>query len=401
VIDGAADIIGSVSSPTLDVEPRQSARPTWAEISLSALRKNFRAVQTHVGPNVITCAVIKADAYGHGATPCALALEADGAKWFGVTTTDEGVPLRKGGLRGRILLMTGYWKGEEEEVIRRKLTATVWESWHVELLNRAAQSLGSPPQPVHLKIDSGMGRLGVSLENLLAICEVIKRSPNVILEGISTHFASAEVLDAPENARQIATFEKATRIVKECGLAPILRHMDNTEAIFAQPATWNDMVRPGIALYGYGLSQMKAGKPCNGHPLKLSPVLSWKSRIISLKHMAAGQALGYGGTFVTKAPSKIGVLPVGYADGYNRALSNRGRVIVRGMYAPIVGTVSMDLTLIDVTGVPGVDEGDEVLLIGNCGASCVDAVELARHCGTVPYEILCGISKRVPRLHLP
>jgi len=390
-----------VSSPTLDVEPRQSARPTWAEISLSALRQNFRAVQTHVGPKVIACAVIKADAYGHGATPCALALDAEGAKWFGVTTTDEGVPLRNGGLRGRILLMTGFWKGEEEEVIRRKLTATVWEAWHVELLNRAAQSLGAPPQLVHLKIDSGMGRLGVTLENLSAICDVIKRSPKVKLEGISTHFASAEVLDAAENARQIATFETAVRVVKEHGLTPTLRHMDNTGAIFAQPHTWNEMVRPGIALYGYVLPQVKSGKPCNGNPLTLSPVLSWKSRIISLKQMPAGRSLGYGGTFVTKAPSRIAVLPVGYADGYNRALSNRGRVIVRGSYAPIVGTVSMDLTLIDVTGVPGADEGDEVLLIGSSGEVRVDAPELARHCGTVPYEILCGISKRVPRLHLP
>lgn len=390
-----------MSSPTLDVEPRQSARPTWAEISLSALRQNFRLVQQHVGPNVIACAVIKADAYGHGATPCALALEAEGTKWFGVTTTDEGVPLRAAGLRGRILLMTGFWRGEEEEVIRRKLTATVWEPWHVELLNRAAQSLGAPVQPVHLKIDTGMGRLGVSPENLPAICDAIKRSSHVSLEGISTHFASAEVLDAPENARQIEKFEKAVRMVREQGLSPVMRHTDNTGAIFAQSETWNEMVRPGLALYGYVLPHIKNGKPSNGNPLALRPVLSWKSRIISLKEVAAGQALGYSGTYVTKASAKIAVLPVGYADGYNRALSNRGRVIVRGNYAPIVGTISMDLTLVDVTAVPGAEVGDEVLLIGSSGETRVDAPELARHCGTVPYEILCGISKRVPRLHLP
>ena len=390
-----------MSSPTLDVEPRLSARPTWAEISLSALRENFRQVQQHIGPNVITCAVIKADAYGHGATPCALALEAEGTKWFGVTTTDEGVPLRVAGLRGRILLMTGFWRGEEEEVIRRKLTATVWEPWHVELLNQAALRLGAPPQPIHLKIDTGMGRLGVSLENLPRMCAVIKRSALVNLEGISTHFASAEILDSEENARQIERFEKAVRIVKENGLSPSLRHMDNTGAIFAQSGTWDEMVRPGIAIYGYVLPQVRDGKPCNGNPLKLRPVLSWKSRIISMKEVGAGQALGYSGTYVTNAPAKIAVLPVGYADGYNRALSNRGRVIVRGCYAPIVGTISMDLTLVDVTAVPGTEEGDEVLLIGGSGSARVDAPELARHCGTVPYEILCGISKRVPRLHLP
>ena len=145
------DIIESVSSPTLDLQRRQSARPTWAEVSLSALRENFRTVQHHVGPRVIACAVIKADAYGHGATPCALALETEGAKWFGVTTTDEGVPLRSGGLRGRILLMTGFWRGEEDEVVRQNLTATVWEPWHVEVLSDAAQRLGAAPQPIHVE----------------------------------------------------------------------------------------------------------------------------------------------------------------------------------------------------------------------------------------------------------
>jgi alanine racemase len=391
-----------VSSPTLDVEPRQSARPTWAEISLSALRENFRAVQTYVGSQVIACAVIKADAYGHGATPCALALEAEGAKWFGVTTTDEGVPLRAGGLRGRILLMTGFWRGEEHEVVRQKLTATVWEPWHVEALNRSAQRLGAPPQPVHLKVDTGMGRLGVTPADLPAMCYAIKSSSHITLEGISTHFASAEVLDAPETARQIENFERAVSIVKELGLSPVLRHMDNTGAMFAQPHTWKDMVRPGLALYGYALPQIRGGRAIhNRPPLSLRPVLAWKSRVISIKQAGLGQALGYSGTYVTTAESRIAVLPVGYADGYNRGLSNRGRVIVRGAYAPIVGAISMDLTLIDVTAVPGAEVGDEVLLIGSSGSACVDAPELARHCGTIPYEILCGISKRVPRLHLP
>ena len=348
------------------------------------------------------CAVIKADAYGHGATPCALALESEGARWFGVTTTDEGVPLRAGGLRGRVLLMTGYWRGEEEEVVRQNLTATVWEPWHVELLNRAAQRLGAAPQPVHLKVDSGMGRLGVTLADLPALCQLIRQSTHVTLEGLSTHFASAEVLDRSDTELQVEKFEQAARIVKEQGLAPVLLHMDNTGAILARPETWRDMVRPGIALYGYTLPQMRGGKPENGAAIpRLRPALSWKSRIISIKEMPSGQALGYNGTYVTTAPSRIAVLPVGYADGYNRGLSNRGRVVIRGTHAPIVGAISMDLTLIDVTRVGGVEEGDEVLLIGSQGDARVDAPELARLCGTVPYEILCGISKRVPRLHLP
>jgi alanine racemase len=391
-----------VSSPSLDLQRRQSARPTWAEVSLSALRENFRAVQNHVGPRVITCAVIKADAYGHGATPCALALESEGAKWFGVTTTDEGVPLRAGGLRGRILLMTGFWRGEEEEVVRRNLTATVWEPWHVETLNRAAQRLGAPPQPVHLKVDTGMGRLGVTLEDLPALCQLIRSSSHIALEGLSTHFASAEVLDLPQTELQVEKFELAARMVREQGLAPVLSHMDNTGAIFARPETWRDMVRPGLALYGYTLPQVRGGKAANQSPAPpLRPALSWKTRIISIKQAGAGQPLGYNGTYVTSAPARIAVLPVGYADGYNRGLSNRGRVVVRGDYAPIVGTISMDLTLVDVTEVASAEVGDEVLLIGSSGSAQVDAPEVARHCGTVPYEILCGISKRVPRLHIP
>jgi alanine racemase len=359
-------------------------------------------VQTHIGPSVITCAVIKADAYGHGATPCALALEAEGAKWFGVTTTDEGVPLRTGGLRGRILLMTGFWRDEEEEVIRQKLTATVWEPWHVELLNQAAQRLGAPPQPVHLKVDTGMGRLGATLEQLPDLCRLIRSCTHVKLEGLSSHFASAEVLDLPQTALQVERFERAVRIVQEQGLMPALTHMDNTAAIFARPETWRDMVRPGLALYGYALPQICGGEPVNHRPAPpLEPVLSWKTRIISIKQMGTDQALGYNGTYVTRRPARIAVLPVGYADGYNRALSNRGRVVVRGCYAPIVGTISMDLTLMDVTSVSGAEIGDEVLLIGASGSVRVDAPEVARHCGTVPYEILCGISKRVPRLHLP
>jgi alanine racemase len=380
---------------------RQFTRPTWAEVWLRALRNNFRAVQRFVGSDVQVCAVVKADAYGHGAERCSLALEAEGAKWFGVTTTDEGVPLREAGLRGRILLMTGFWRGEEEEVVRQNLTAAVWEPWHVEALSRAADHQGAPPQPVHLKVDTGMGRLGVTLENLPRMCELIRRSPRVALEGLFTHFASSEVMDAPEVQEQMRRFDEALRMVKEHGLSPTLCHMDNTGGVLAQPASWKNMVRPGIALYGYALPLVRGGKSiAPPSALRLEPVLSWRTRIVSIKELPAGQALGYGGTFVTKAASRIAVLPVGYADGYNRELSNQGRVIVRGEYAPIVGKISMDLTLIDVTKIGGAEVGDEVVLLGSSGGATVSAPELADLCRTIPYEILCGISKRVPRNYI-
>ena len=383
-----------IADPTL----RKFTRPTWAEVSLTALRNNFRAVQGFVGNRVQVCAVVKADAYGHGAERCALALEDEGAKWFGVTTTDEGVPLREAGLRGRVLLMTGFWRGEEEEVIRQGLTAAVWEPWHIEVLSRAAENLGAPPQAVHLKVDTGMGRLGVTMENLAGMCETIRRSPLVALEGLFTHFASSEVLDAADVQEQMRRFDGALRIVKDHGLSPVLRHMDNTGGILAQPNSWKNMVRPGLALYGYTLPLVCGGKPAfEPPPLHLAPVLSWRTRIVSLKQLPAGQALGYGGAYVTRVSSRIAVLPVGYADGYNRELSNQGRVIVRGQYAPIVGKISMDLTLVDVTRIPGSDVGDEVILLGTSGNATVSAPELAELCRTIPYEILCGISKRVPR----
>ena len=383
-----------IADPTL----RKFTRPTWAEISLSALRSNFRAVRDLVGNHVQVCAVVKADAYGHGAERCALAIESEGAKWFGVTTTDEGVPLREAGLRGRILLMTGFWRGEEEEVVRQGLTAAVWEPWHIEALSDAAGNLGAPPQAVHLKVDTGMGRLGVTMENLAGMCEAIRRSPRVALEGLFTHFASSEVLDAPDVQEQMRRFDGALRIVKDQGLSPVLCHMDNTGGILAQPSSWKNMVRPGLALYGYTLPLIRSGKPSpEVPPLHVEPVLSWRTRIVALKQLPAGQALGYGGTYLTKVPSRIAVLPVGYADGYNRELSSQGRVIVRGQYAPIVGKISMDLTLIDVTAIPGTDVGDEVVLLGTSGESTVSAIEVAEMCRTIPYEILCGISKRVPR----
>jgi alanine racemase len=272
----------------------------------------------------------------------------------------------------------------------------------VEVLSDAARRLGASPQPIHLKIDTGMGRLGVTLAELPAMCQVIQRAPHVVLEGVSTHFASSEVTDASETQLQIENFDRALCIVKDAGLSPALCHMDNTGGILARPDSWRDMVRPGIALYGYTLPLRSTKAPTDNRPtLRIQLALSWRTRIISIREFAAGQAIGYGGTYKTTAASRIAVLPVGYADGYRRALTNRGRVIVRDGYAPIVGAVSMDLTLVDVTKIPGTAEGDDALLIGSRGSLKVDAAELAELSGTVPYEILCGISKRVPRVHLP
>jgi alanine racemase len=387
---------------TIELAKRVATRPTWAEVSLSAVRQNFRAVQQHTGNGVTICAVVKADAYGHGAVECSRALEEEGARWFGVTSLDEAIPLREGGIGAHILLLTGFWRGEEEEIVRLKLTPTVWEPEQIELLEKAASELGAR-HPVHLKVDTGMGRLGVAPQDLPRISSALRASPHLCVEGLSTHLASSEVLDAPSVQEQLRSFEDVRALLRKEGIEPPLVHAANTGAVISRRESWNNMVRPGIALYGYYLPFERAGREVSGSGLKLAvrPVLTWKTRILSLRDVRANQALGYGGIYVTKSPARIAVLPVGYADGFNRALSSRGRVIVREHYAPIVGRISMDLTLVDVTGLPGVAVGDEAILLGASDGLSVDAREHAALAGTVLYEILCGISKRVPRKYIP
>ena len=384
---------------TTEIAKRAATRPTWAEVSLSALRQNYRTVAEYVGAGVTVCAVVKADAYGHGAVECASALEQEGATWMGVTSLDEAIPLREEGIATRLLLMTGFWRGEEEEIVRLRLTPTVWETGQIELLERAAARLGVSQHAVHLKVDTGMGRLGAAPQDLPRICAVLKSCPHLKVEGVSTHIASSEVLDAPSVGEQLNTFESARRVLHENGLDPQLIHTANTSAVISHHESWNTMVRPGLALYGYHLPFERAGRTVSGRGLKINvkPALTWKTQILSLRDMPAGQAIGYGGTYVTKAPTRIAILPVGYADGLNRELSSKGRVIVREHYAPIVGRISMDLTTVDVTGIPGIEVADEVILLGSWDGLSVDAREHAELAHTIPYEILCAISKRVPR----
>lgn len=396
-VPSAPAIIAKVAT-TAEILSRAATRPTWADVSLATLRQNFRTVQKHVGAAVTVCAVVKADAYGHGAVECSRALEGEGAKWLGVTSLDEAIPLREAGIQSNVLLMTGFWRGEEAEIIRLQLTPTVWELWQIESLEKAAAGLVAR-HPVHLKVDTGMGRLGVAVEQLPAVLRALSAAKHLRLEGLSTHLASSEIMDAPSVAEQEKNFEAARKMAREAGFEPTFVHMANTAAVISRRETWNTMVRPGVALYGYYLPFQRAGREVSGGTLRLpvKPILTWKTRILSLRNFAANQPLGYGGTYATKAPAHVAVLPVGYADGYNRQLSNRGRVIVRDHYAPIVGRISMDLTLADVTGIPGVSVGDEVILLGSTDGLSVDALEHAELANSTPYEILCNISKRVPR----
>jgi alanine racemase len=316
-----------------------------------------------------------------------------------VTSLDEAIPLRDAGIRARILLMTGFWRGEEEEIVRLGLTPTIWEREQVERLQNAAARLRVSKHPLHLKVDSGMGRLGVKPEDLLEVAGALATSPNLLLEGVSTHLASSEVLDAPSVGEQLKVFDAARQSLKDMGMEPPLTHVANTGAIISRPQTLHTMARPGIGLYGYYLPFDRAGREVSGRQLRLplKPVLTWKTRVLSLRDVPANHPIGYGGTYVTKGPTRIAVLPVGYADGLSRALSSRGRVIVGQGYAPIIGRIAMDITLADVTGLAGVSVGDEVILLGSLDGLSVGAHEHAALANTVVYETLCNISKRVPR----
>ena len=381
-------------------------RPTWVEVDLTALRRNFRTLQQFVAPQATVCCIVKADAYGHGVVECARALEAEGAQWFGVTSTEEGIAVRKAGVNGRILLMTGFWRGDADEAVLHDLTPAVWAWWQIEALENAYRSLGWRVQghlPFHLKLDTGMSRLGLQPHELPPFAAALKRARHVQLEGVFSHLASSEVVDAPSVDEQLAVFDQCLTALRAAGLNPRYRHIGNTAAILTRQHSWHNMVRPGLALYGYHLPAVsRRGEPqSEARSLELTPVLSWKTRIIALKDVPAHAAVGYNGSYVTPAPARLAVLAVGYADGLSRALSSpRGRVIVRDRYAAILGRVAMDLTVADVTGIPGVTIGEEVTIIGSSPHCSISAWEHANLSDTIPYEVLCSIGRRVPRVYI-
>jgi alanine racemase len=382
-------------------------RPTWAEVSLSALQHNYRVIEDFVDPLALVCAVVKADAYGHGSVECARALQQAGCGWFGVSSPDEGLLLRSQGITGRILLMSGFWRGDEVAIVEHDLTAAVWDWSHIELLEAAAHKcyggrLRTPRVPVHLKVDTGMGRLGLPVSEIGHFASTLHSAEYVFLEGLFTHLASAEVVGAPDTEAQMSRFEDAVSAVIENGLSPIFCHMANSAAIVSRDTTWRSLVRPGISLYGYYLPFTSAvnGKPADVFELPVTPVLTWKTRVHAIRDFPAKSPIGYNAAYITPTPARIAVLPVGYADGLSRHLSSRGRVLVRNHYASIVGNVSMDMTTIDVSGIPGVDIGDEVVLLGTSGERSISAWEHANLAHTIPYETLCNISRRVPRKYV-
>jgi alanine racemase len=384
-----------VHNSTMTTKEDIGRRPTWAEIDLDALANNLRVIRESVGTEVQVMAAVKADAYGHGAVACGRHLEAEGVDWFGVALPEEGIELRAAGISRPILCLGGFWEGQQDTCLQQKLTPVVYRLDLIESLDRSAGELGVTAD-VHVKVDTGMGRLGVPGADIPGFCEALSRFQHIRVDGVMTHLAAADDEKRDFTEAQLERFELAVNVFRARGFSPTYIHAANSAATFAYPQARGNMVRPGGTLYGFSgdvLPPQIATPP-------LRAVMSLRSRIRLLKNVGRGEKLGYGGSFETRRESLIATIPIGYDDGYRRALSNRGRVIVGGKFAPVVGRVSMDLTLIDVTEVPGVALDDQVTLLGREGDLAISAEEVAETAGTISYEITCGISSRVPRVYV-
>jgi alanine racemase len=338
--------------------------------------------------------VLKANAYGHGARECARRLEAEGAEWFGVALPEEGIELRHAGITQPILCLGGFWQGQAAACIQQGLVPVVYRLDMIESLDRAAKDAGATVD-VHVKVDTGMGRLGVRWDELGPFVAELKRFDNIRVDGVMSHFAAADDPTCePLTDYQVRRFEDTSSVFRAYGHNPTHRHVANSAGIFGQPAAWANMVRPGGALYGLWRDVLP---PLEKEP-DLRSVMSLRSRIELLKWVPQGETIGYGCTFEASRRSLIATLPLGYDDGYMRGLSNRAHVLVRDAYAPVVGRISMDLTLLDVTNVPGVALNDEVTLFGRSGELEVAVEDLAKVVGTLSYEVTCRVGQRVPRL---
>ena len=386
-------------------------RPIWAEVSLGALTHNLRAIRAHINPSGTRgqrrkiLAVIKSNAYGHGIVPVARALSKVRADWFGVTCSAEGAELRESGIREPVLILTGFWAGEEKRILDNHLTPAIMSAGQLLLLEKAAAEQRKPrkrPFDFHLKIDTGMNRLGIPPSEIPAFARALEDSPHVRLAGTFTHIASSEVFTTEQTIEQEKTFDAALACMRSLGLDPGVVHMANSAAIVSRPSTWYQMVRPGAILYGYHqFFEPPELNPEMEAKLPVRPVLSFRARIISIKDLPPGARVGYNARWTSKEPSRVAVLAAGYADGLVRVLSNRGRVIVRGQFAPIIGTVSMDLTAADVTGITSVRVGDIATIYGTDGETTQSVPDVARIANTASAELLCGLGRRVPRFYLP
>ncbi len=369
-------------------------RPTRAEIDLAALRWNVAAIRG-LAPRAEILAVVKANAYGHGAIAVARALEQERVKMLGVALIEEGIELRNAGIRSPILVLGGSYAGGYDLMVGHALTPAVFQPEHVEGFAQAARRARVRVK-AHLKVDSGMGRIGILPGHLDAFLDRVAHFPDVEIDGLLSHFASADLENREFTLEQVRCFKDAHARMRARGLRPSWRHLSNSAGVIDLPEVRDglelNMVRPGIMLYGLYPAGWLRGTT------ELHPVLAWKTAVIHLKQVPAGTPISYGSTWRAARQSLIATLPMGYADGYSRKYSNRAQVLVRGRRANIVGRVCMDMSMADVTDVPGVRVGDEVVLLGEQGEERIAAEELADLAQTIHYEVICGVGARVPRV---
>jgi len=385
-------------------------RATTAEISLDAFRHNLRTVKTLARP-AATMAVVKADAYGHGAVPCARAALEEGVEYLGVGIIQEGIELRESGITSPILILGGVFPNEVSDLIKHNLSTSLSTSALAHTISNEAERMGKIVG-VHIKVDTGMGRLGTQPEDFACLLDNVMSYKNLQVEGVFTHLACADEEDLEVTHRQLSCFSKVLEKLQAGNLSrpfntngPLLIHSANTAGLFRFPESRFDMVRPGISLFGSMPSPVcipvldKLVEQKRLAPLR--PVMCWKTKVIQVHTLRKGTPVSYGGRYTTTRDSRIATLPVGYADGLSRHLSNNMELLIKGKRVKQVGTICMDMCLIDVTNIPGVAMGEEVVIFGNQGEAQISVDELATRAETIPYEILCGVGKRVPRIYLP
>jgi alanine racemase len=384
----------SLESP-LPASPQRMPYRSWVEISRGQIAANFQAVRSLVGPDIEVMPVVKADAYRHGAVEVSRILEDQGTRWLAVSNTEEGIALRNAGIKARILVMADFLPFTREAMLEHELTPVIHSLADLAELDRLAVQREQRIR-YHLKLDTGMGRLGIR-QDMESIGEAILAAKHLDLEGLMTHFASAANYGSSQTDGQVLRFNTIAEGLQRFGIHPRFLHLSSTVPIaYRRRSAWGGMVRPGHAIYGY-VSPARGTAP--GKVLNVQPALTWRASVLAVKDVPAGALIGYGGMFRASRPMRIAVLAAGYADGIPHRLSNRGHVIAKGKLAPIVGAVSMDLTSIDVTDVPGITVGDPVTLLGAEGNVRIDAQQIARVAGTISYSVLCGIHARVKRIY--
>jgi len=386
-------------------------RPVWAEVSFPALVQNLHAIRDHVNPSGEkrktprkVLSIVKGNGYGHGGPQVAQALEEAGSDWFGVASSAEAVEIRRAGVLTPILVLGGFWPGEEKILLEHDLTPAIHRCEQLLAFETAATKVKKKNVKIQLKVDTGMNRLGILPSDTDCFARQLAKCPHLVLNGVFTHFASSEELanssPGPQTSTQMDRFNGVVDRLRTLRVEPGILHLANSAAIAALPQTWADMVRPGAILYGYHPGFDPADRRAEFEAkLPLRPVMSLRARVINVRSVAPGVGVGYNATWVAQRPSRVATLAAGYGDGIPRALGNRGCIHIRGHRAPIIGIISMDVTMVDVTDVPDVALGDIATLYGTDGEHVYPANVVARSLGTVTSDLLCAVSQRVPRIY--